>query len=75
MASSTARRAAWNAYDNAVYHAKEGFDAGRALERLMESKGLKMGETFTLAEYMRFREEAKAEFNDYEYEDDEETEE
>ena len=61
-----------SAYDSVVYHAKEAMDSGRALERLMESKGLKMGQGYTLMEYAEFKEAAKLEYDDYEYEPDDE---
>lgn len=57
-----------SAYDNVVFHAKDAMDTGRALERLMESKGLKIGETITMSEFMRFSNEARTEYDDYVYE-------
>ena len=58
------------AYDDCVYHAKQAMDSGRALERLLKSKGVEVGVTYTLDEYMTFTEEATREFDDYLYEDE-----
>ena len=43
-------------------------DSGRALERLLKSKGVEIGVTYTLAEYMNFMEAARRESDDYIYE-------
>lgn len=60
-----------SAYDECVYQAKDAMDSGRALERLMKSRGVELDVTYTLEEYMRFFMEAAIEFNDYVYEPEE----
>ena len=59
-----------SAYDDCVYQAKQSMDSGRALERLLKSKGVEIGVTYTLAEYMNFMESARRESDDYIYEPD-----
>ena len=61
-----------SAYDDCVYQAKQAMDSGRALERLLKSKGVEIGVTYTLAEYMAFLEKATLESDDYLYEKDNE---
>ena len=53
-----------SAYDDCVYHAKQAMDNGRALERLMKSKGVEC----TPEEYGALMEAARLEFDDYQYE-------
>ena len=53
-----------SAYDECVYHAKQAMDSGRALERLMKSKGVEC----TPEEYGALMESARLEFDDYQYE-------
>ena len=53
-----------SAYDDCVYHAKQAMDSGRALERLMKSKGVE----YTPEEYGVVMEAARLEFDDYQYE-------
>ena len=48
-------------FDNAVYHALQGYSSGKAIEQVMQANGIDPMDNQTFQDYMHFRMTAEAE--------------
>lgn len=53
------------AYDNAVFHAKQAMDSGRVLDRMLRDI---VGDKLDMSKYIAYMGEETLKFNDYEFE-------